>query len=139
MTIYVTPFSRTARNRWMQRMMQDENYPEYQNEVYFPVDVIAESDDFIVKALLPAVQADDLNIQIVNETVTIQGELKAIQDENVSYLLHELPGGHFSRTLTLPAQLDSTKADANLQDGVLTLRIPKAETARPKLIKVQAK
>jgi HSP20 family protein len=138
MTIYVTPFSRQARNRW-RRMMQDENYPEYQNDVYFPVDVIGESDDFIVKAMLPGVNSDDLNIQIVNETVTISGELTPEHAEDTNFLLHELPHGHFSRTLTLPAQLDSGKADAHLEDGVLTLRIPKAEIARPKMIKVNAK
>lgn len=137
MTIYLTP-SRSARRRWMQRMMQDNDYPEMmQNEVFFPVDVIAGPDAFTITALLPGVSADDLNIQIVNETVSLQGELKPMHDEKDEYLLQELPSGHFSRVLNLPAQLDSTNATADLHDGVLTLHIPKAETARPKSIKVQ--
>ena len=139
MTIYFTPYARMARNRWMRRMMQDENYPEFQNEVYFPVDIIAKADDFIIKAMLPGVTGEDLNIQIVNETVTISGALKPEREEGDNFLLQELPQGRFSRTLTLPAQLDSTKAEAHLDDGVLTLSIPKAETARPKTIKVNAK
>jgi HSP20 family protein len=140
MTIYVTPFTRSARRRWMERMMQDNDMPEMmENQVYFPVDVAGEADSFVVTALLPGVSSDDLNIQIVNETVSIQGELKHDHDEKTEYLLRELPEGRFSRVLTLPAPLDSTKAEANLENGVLILRVPKAETARPKSIKVQTK
>jgi HSP20 family protein len=140
MTIYVTPFTRSARRRWMEHMMQDNDMPEMmENQVYFPVDVAHEADSFVVTALLPGVGPDDLNIQIVNETVSIQGELKHDRDEKTEYLLRELPEGRFSRVLNLPAPLDSTKAEANLENGVLTLRVPKAETARPKSIKVQTK
>jgi HSP20 family protein len=108
------------------------------SEVYFPVDVVGEQDGYVLTALLPGVKSEDLDIQIINETVTIQGELHGKADEKASYLLQERPWGHFSRVLTLPAELDATKAEASLEEGVLTLRIPKAETARPKSIKVTA-
>ncbi len=137
MTIYVTPFARSARRQMLERMLRHVEYPEMmESDVFFPVDVKAENDAFVLTALLPGVSPDEVNVQIVNETVSIQGELKHERKEADQYLLQELPAGRFSRVLTLPAQLDSTKAEANLENGVLTLRIPKAEAARPKTIKV---
>jgi HSP20 family protein len=123
------------RGRFMDRLAELES----EREVLIPVDVKAEADAFVVVAMLPGVKADDLNIQIVNETVSIQGKFNVERNEQDSYLLQERPGGNFCRTLTLPDSLDSTKAEAELKDGILTLRIPKAEEARPKTIKVVAK
>jgi len=141
MTLYITPLNRTARSRWADRWsQQEEDMPGMmQGQIYFPVDVLAEPDSFVFTALLPGINPDDLNIQIVNETVSIQGEFKREESDNKSYLLQERPYGRFSRVLTLPAPLDASGADASYEQGVLRLRIPKAETARPKSIKVQTK
>jgi HSP20 family protein len=68
--------------------------------------------------------------------VTIEGEFKADESE---YLLSELPHGSFQRSLRLPATLDAGQTEAKIADGVLTLRLAKAESARPKTIKVAAK
>ncbi|HEY3344571.1 MAG TPA: Hsp20/alpha crystallin family protein [Anaerolineaceae bacterium] len=136
MTLYITPYPHRVR-RAVNHFNPPEDAPEMQQgEVLFPIDVVAETDGFVLSALLPGVKADDLDIQIVNETVSIRGALPDHRDEKTSYLLQERPSGRFSRVLTLPAELDSTHAEANLEDGVLTLRILKAETARPKAIKV---
>ena len=140
MTLYITPVRRANRRRWVDRWQQDEDMPDMmQGQIFFPVDVVAEPDGFEISALLPGINPDDLNIQIVNETVSIQGEFKREEGDNKSYLLQERPYGRFSRVLTLPAPLDASGAEASYENGVLTLRIPKAETARPKLIKVQTK
>jgi HSP20 family protein len=109
------------------------------SDITFPIDVRADSDSFIIKALLPGVQAEDLNINIVNETVTISGELNADREEDGNYLLTERPSGRFQRILTLPTQLNPDKVEASLEDGILTLDIPKAEEAKPRTIKVKAK
>ena len=103
------------------------------------MDVLADSDSFTIKALLPGINADDLDIQIVNEIVTISGEIKADREEGGSYLLAELPSGRFHRVITLPTPLNPAKVNANLENGVLTLEIPKAEEAKPRTIKVNAK
>lgn len=137
MTFYMTRFPRRARHM-MERMMESD-WPFVEREVIVPVDIKADQDEFIITALLPGVKAEDLNIQIVNETVTIQGEIKDQREENASYLLMERPSGRFCRTLTLPVPLDASKTEASLSDGVLTLRVPKAEEARPKTIKVISK
>ena len=137
MTIYVTPYIRSPRRKMLDRMIRGADYPGMMEaDVYFPVDVKVEADAFALTALLPGVRPDEVEIQIVNETVSIQSEYKTERGQSDEYLLAELPNGRFSRVLTLPAQLNSAQAEANLENGVLTLRIPKAETARPKTVKV---
>ncbi len=103
------------------------------------MDVVADSDSFTIKALLPGVKPEDLDIQIINETVTIAGKLQPDREEDAKYLLTEWPSGKFYRVLTLPTQLDQQDVEAELQDGVLTLRIPKAEEAKPRTIKIKTK
>jgi len=133
MTLYITPFTRMARRR----RYQDPDW-SMESDVIVPVDVKAEADAFHIEALIPGVDPDDISIQIVNETVSIQGEFKEKTDEKASYLLHEHPHGKFSRVLTLPYALDAAGAEADVENGVLTLRVPKAESARPKTIKVKS-
>lgn len=140
MTFYVsTPMARMARRNMMMNRFMDNDWPTTQADVFVPVDVKAEDDAFVITALLPGVKSEDLNIQIVNETVSIQGELQNEREENSSYLLKERPSGKFYRVLTLPETLDASKAEADMENGVLMLRVPKAEQARPKTIKVTAK
>ncbi len=138
MTFFVAPYAGRVRRPMPRWGRDDEMRGKNASEVFFPVDVVGEQDGFVLTALLPGVKSEGLDIQIVNETISIQGELADHTDEKASYLLQERPWGHFSRVLTLPAELDAAKAEASLEDGVLTLRIPKAETARPKSIKVNA-
>ena len=138
MTIFITPFGRLPRRRMIERMMDPDWNQPVDNNLFFPVDVKAEDDAFTVTALLPGIHPEDLNVQIVNETVTIQGEMKPAADEKASYLLQEIPHGAFSRVLTMPTPLDANTAEAHFENGLLTLRIPKAETVRPRTIKVMA-
>lgn len=138
MTVYINPVRRVPRRRFIEEMMQDWD-EDYANKLTFPVDVIADSDSFTIKALLPGINADDLDIQIVNEIVTISGEIIAEREENATYLLAERPSGRFHRVITLPTPLNPAKVEANLDNGVLTLEIPKAEEAKPRTIKVNTK
>jgi HSP20 family protein len=101
-----------------------------------PVDVREEDEAYILNALVPGLKADDLNIQVLDDVVTIEGEFKADESE---HLMRELPHGSFRRTLRLPVALDASKAEARITDGVLTLRLSKAESARPRTIKVAVK
>lgn len=138
MTVYINPIRRLPRRRFIEEMMQDWD-DDYANQLTFPVDVMADTDSFTIKALLPGIKAEDLDIQIVNETVTISGEIKADRVEDATYLLAERPSGRFHRVITLPTPLDPSKVNANLENGVLTLEVPKAEEAKPRTIKVIAK
>ena len=130
MTIYVSPIARINHrlfDRWQEMVERDVN---------FPVDVKVDKDEYVITALLPGVKAEELDIQVVDDTVSIQGELKVEREENAEYLLTERPSGRFSRTLDFPVALDPAKAEAHVENGVLTLRVPKAESAKPRTIKV---
>jgi HSP20 family protein len=126
MTFYLHPYPyRRLARRWAEN-----------DEHSLGVNVREEDEAYVLSALVPGLKADDLHIQVLDDVVRIEGEYKA--DEN-SYLLHELPHGSFTRTLRLPTAIDAEHVDAQIIDGVLTLRLPKAESARPKRIKVTAK
>ncbi len=104
-----------------------------------PMNVIAEEDAFVITAWVPGLDVDDLRIEVVDDTVTIEGEFPALEeDENRQILLQEIPFGRFKRVITLPTTLEAGEAEAELRNGVLTLRIPKAEALRPKTIKIKA-
>ena len=94
----------------------------------------AEGDGYILSALVPGLKAEELSIQVLEDVVRIQGEYRA--DDN-GYLVRELPNGSFTRTLRLPAPIEAEQVEADITDGVLTLRLPKAESARPKQIKIK--
>lgn len=102
----------------------------------------AERDAYVLSALVPGLKSDELNIQVLEDVVRIQGEYKqsgpADKMDEGSYLVRELPTGSFTRTLRLPAAIDADHIEANISDGILTLRLPKAESARPKQIKINA-
>jgi HSP20 family protein len=100
------------------------------------INVREEDDAYVLSALVPGIQADELRIQVLDDVVRIQGGYKA--DES-KYLVREIPTGSFTRTLRLPAPIDAEHVEADVTNGVLTLRLPKAESARPKQIKVNAK
>ena len=100
------------------------------------VNIREEDEAYVLSALVPGLSAEDLNIQILDDIVRIEGEYR--QDEN-QYLMQELPHGSFTRTLRLPAAIDANHVEAKIADGVLTLTLPKAESAKPKKIKINVK
>jgi HSP20 family protein len=110
-------------------------------EVAGPVlDVYQTANEVVVKAALPGLKPEDVNIDITGDTLTIKGETKAEQEiKKEDYLYRERRYGAFSRSVILPGGLRSDKAEAAMEDGVLTLSIPKAEEIRPKAISVKAK
>jgi HSP20 family protein len=140
MTMYVSPYRRVARMREAMNRLLEENMGEIEQvnerEMLLAVDVQAEDESYLIKALVPGLDAEDINVEILNNTVTIRGEFQSDQEEDAKFLTCELPSGRFSRVITLPTTLDPTKAEASLRNGVFELRIPKAEAHRPKVIKV---
>jgi HSP20 family protein len=97
------------------------------------VNIHEEDEAYVLSALVPGLTAEDVNIQVLEDVVRIEGEYKA---DEASYLLRELPSGTFMRTLRMPAAIQAERVEARIADGVLTLNLPKAESARPKKIKV---
>lgn len=104
--------------------------------VPLPVDIRDEGQDYVLTAYVPGMKAEELNIQIVEDVLSIEGTIGQHEGE---YLMSELSAGAFRRTLRLPAALNADKAEASIENGVLRLRLPKAESALPKTIKVASK
>lgn len=102
------------------------------------IDLEETENDFVVTADLPGLTKDDVKISIANNSVLISGEVgeeKDVQEKN--YYLKERARGRFSRGFTLPTRIDSDKAEAKFKNGVLELRLPKAEESKPKEISIK--
>lgn len=103
-----------------------------------PLDAYVTAEEIIVVANMPGVQSEGVEITIEGDTLTIRGERPAPL-ENVDYVMQERPYGKFQRTLNINIPVDANKAEARYENGLLTLVIPKAEAAKPKVIQVAAK
>ena len=139
MTLYITPTRRLTNLRDVMERMVGEAYGEatpQEREMVLAVDVKTEDEAYTVSALVPGLEAEDLNIEILDKTVTIRGEFKPESEGDAKYLTCELPQGRFNRVISLPVAVDPSKAEAGLKNGVLTLHIPKAEAHRPRAIKI---
>lgn len=104
------------------------------------VDMYETDDAVVVKASLPGVKPEDLDISVTGDSLTIRGETKReeeVKEEN--YIRRERFYGSFCRTLPLPVPVVADDAEAEFENGVLTLTLPKAEEVKPKSIKVKAK
>lgn len=107
------------------------------NEQLVPLDVLVSDDEVVVEAVLPGIKPEDVDITVEGSTLTISGDTSTTTNEKDGNLvLQEIRRGRFMRTLSLPAGLEPDKATATFEDGVLTLRIPKAEELKPRQIRI---
>ncbi len=105
-----------------------------------PIDVYQTTNEVVVKAALPGKKPEEVDITITGDILTIKGETKAEEKiEREDYLYREHRYGTFNRSVTLPSGLNTDKAEADFNNGILTLTIPKSEETKPKQIKVKAK
>lgn len=131
-TYYISPRNGIARRH---AHMADAQRPNVQ----IPVDVMVDGDDYRIVAMVPGINPDDIKIEVIEDVVSIQGEFAAEEHEDdVKYLRRETPAGTFGRTLRLPTMLNAAGAEAEVVNGILSLRVPKAEEAKAKQIKVKA-
>jgi HSP20 family protein len=103
---------------------------------YPPVSVFSDNEDFVVVAELPGVRKEDLDVQVRGDTLRIKGKKTVAYEAKSSVHRRERASGEFDRTLTLPAQLDAAKVAADYRDGVLTVRLPRAESERPRSVAI---
>jgi HSP20 family protein len=106
--------------------------------VPFSVDLYETPEAYVLKAALPGMKPDDIQIDATAGMVTIKGEYKEEKETKTeSYLRKELRTGSFNRAFELPLSIDSTKVEAKFKDGMLEVTLPKAEIVKPKQIKVK--
>lgn len=131
MSMYIKPY-----NRYQRRHAHHWNSVE--SEIHVPLDVIVDENSYVIDLIVPGLEPDDVEIEIVEKTIIIQGEFKTA-DDDVKFLRRERPTGKFRRVIRLPKLLEMDKSEANLEKGILSLRVPVAEEALPKTIKIKAK
>ncbi len=103
------------------------------------VDMVESDDHFIVKASLPGINPDELDITVEDDVLTIKGETKADNEfEEDNYHIRERRFGSFARSLRFPNMINSEEIEATYENGVLTLKVPKAEAVKPKKINVRS-
>ncbi|MBA2469766.1 MAG: Hsp20/alpha crystallin family protein [Chloroflexia bacterium] len=106
-----------------------------------PIDAYVTEHNVVILAAIPGVTAGDIDISIEKNTVTLTGEVPSVvksdHAKGANWYLHELPSGSFRRSLTMPIDVDASKAEATFESGVLRLTLPKAEAAKPRQIQVQ--
>jgi len=107
------------------------------------IDMYQTDNDVVVKAALPGFKADDVQINVTGDVLTIRGETQHEDDEDEqkdkAWHIREHRWGSFERSISLPTDVVSEKAQADFDNGILTITLPKAEEVKPKTITVKAK
>jgi HSP20 family protein len=105
-----------------------------------PLDMYETENDVVVKASVPGVKPEDIEVTVTGDLLTIKGEFKSEErTEKQNFIRQERRYGNFCRQLGLPVSVDSGKAEASFENGILTLNLPKVEAVKPKTVKVVAK
>jgi HSP20 family protein len=119
-------------------MMPRDLMPSAVAAVVIPLDIIDTGPALMIQANLPGVRSDEVNITVTGSVLTIKGALpdRGSLQPGATYLRRERRAASFSRSVTLPLEVDAEHAEARFKDGVLTLTLPKADAIRPKNITV---
>ena len=104
------------------------------------IDMYQTDDEIVGKAALPGIKADEVQINITGEVLTLKGEMKHEEDKKEkAWHIHEQRWGSFERSIVLPTDVVSDKTKAEFENGILTITLPKAEEVKPKVINIKAK
>ena len=110
-----------------------------EQEGQLTVDVFQDDENIIIQSTIAGVSSDDLDVSITNDMVTVRGERrKQYNTDEEDYFYQECYWGTFSRSIILPVEIDADRAEARIKNGILTIRIPKANTAVTRKLKVKA-
>jgi HSP20 family protein len=123
------------------RFFGDRTVPSLFSEEWCPsVDISETKDKIVIKADLPGLEKKDVQVNVTGNVLTIKGEkAKEKKEKEEHYYRNERYRGSFQRTLSLPVEVKADKAEAIFEKGVLTITLPKVETAKSKQIKIQSK
>jgi HSP20 family protein len=108
-----------------------------QGDMRLPIEAYTSDQEIVVRAAVPGLKPEDVEITVEGDTLTIRGELPP-PPQNANFIYAERPWGKFSRTLQLNVPIQPDKAEAVFENGLLTLSLPKAEAVRPKVIRVKS-
>lgn len=118
---------------------EEKSAVEETEEGQLAVDVFQTNNEIVIQSTIAGVKAENLDVSIQNDMVTIKGERKKeIEAKPKNYFYQECYWGSFSRSIILPEEIKAEKAEAQLKDGILTLHLPKAEKVKETKIKVKS-
>jgi HSP20 family protein len=125
--------------RQLDRMFDDSPQQSVSAGVFPLLNLTEDTDNYYVRAELPGVKGDELEIQVTGRNLSITGERKiAAEEQGAKYHRREREAGRFSRIVGLPGDVDTDNVEAKLENGILTIVISKAEIAKPKQISVSS-
>ena len=102
------------------------------------IDLYQNNDEVVLKAALPGIKPEDVQISVTADMLTLRGEFKQeTEQKEITYQIHEQRHGTFERSVLLPTDVQTEKAKADFKDGVLTITLPKAEAVKPKTISIK--
>ena len=104
---------------------------------YPPINMFQQGDDYVAIVELPGIDKKNLNIEAKENTIRISGEKAVAYEQNASLHRRERVSGSFDRTISLPIQIDPDGINAEYRDGVLAVFIPRAESEKPRTIKIR--
>ena len=123
----------------LDRMFDDTPNQRVSAGVFPLINLTEDKDHYYVRAELPGLKGDELDIQVTGKNLAISGERKiAAAEEGARYHRREREAGSFSRMIGLPGEVDAENVEASLENGILTIAISKAEIAKPKQISVSS-
>ena len=135
--------------RDMERLFEEVFEPSHRRRHWWPkspeggvvvpnIDMYDRKTEIVVKAELPGVERDKIDLTITRDAITIKGEIRREEEiKEEDYYSREISYGNFTRSVTLPAEVESEKAKATFKNGILEIVLPKKEEAKPKEIKVE--
>jgi HSP20 family protein len=134
-------FDDLGRWRWPAWMERWPSLTEEEEVSFMPAVEVGESDDEVfVKAQVPGMKREDIQVELSDGSLTIKGEAKEEKEEKKkSYYRREFSYGQFARRVSLPSGVDTGKATAELHDGVLNVRLPKTEESKKKSVRLPVK
>ncbi|MGD8740951.1 MAG: Hsp20/alpha crystallin family protein [Desulfobacterales bacterium] len=132
-----SPWEELHRMRQQLDQMFDDTQSQRVSAGVFPlINLTEDKDNYYVRAELPGVKGDELDIQVTGNNLAISGERKIAAQEDARYHRREREAGKFSRIIALPGEVDTDKVEARLENGILSIVVSKAEIAKPKQISV---
>jgi HSP20 family protein len=129
----------TMRPRYMRRFRNVQPV-EFNGGRSLPIDLQSNDDEFVLRAAVPGLKPEDLELEIHDGILSMRVEIKSEEEvEENSFLMREIGYGEFSRRLRLPERVDVENVEARIDSGLLEVHIPKSEDAKPKRITIKAK
>jgi HSP20 family protein len=123
----------------LEHMFDDAPQQRVSAGVFPLINLTEDKDKYYVRAELPGVKGDELDIQVTGNNLAVSGERKIpAEEEGARFHRREREAGTFSRMIGLPGEIDSNKVEANLENGILTVVVSKAEIAKPKQITISS-